>query len=44
MDKPRNYHTKGSQTEENNYDIPYMWNLKKDTDKFIYKKEIDSQT
>ena len=26
------------------YDIAYMWNLKKDTNKFIYKIEIDSQT
>ena len=41
MDKPRNY-TKGSQTEEDNYDIPYMWNLKKDTNKLIYKTETDS--
>ena len=26
------------------YDIPYMWNLKKDTNKLIYKTETDSQT
>ena len=26
------------------YDITYMWNLKYDTDEFIYKAETDSQT
>ena len=26
------------------YDITYMWNLKYDTKKFIYKTETDSQT
>ena len=26
------------------YDITYMWNLKCDTNEFIYKTETDSQT
>ena len=26
------------------YDITYMWNLKYDTNEFIYKTETDSQT
>ena len=25
-------------------EVAYMWNLKKDTDKLIYKRETDSQT
>ena len=36
-----------SQTEKDKllYEIAYMWNLKKnDTNEFIYKTEIDSQT
>ena len=31
-----------SQTEK--YDITYMWNLKYDTNEFIYETETDSQT
>ena len=31
--------------EEVSYDIPYVWNLKRnDTDELIYKIEADSQT
>ena len=26
------------------YDIPYMWNIKYDTDELIYEIETDSQT
>ena len=34
-----------SQTERQiPYDITYMWNLKYDTNKLIYKTETDSQT
>ena len=34
-----------SQTEKGKYDIPYTWNLKRnDTNKLIYKIEINSQT
>ena len=34
-----------SQTEKDKYhDITYMWNLKYDINKLIYKTEIDSQT
>ena len=34
-----------SQTERQiPYDIPYMWNLKYDTNELIYKTETDSQT
>ena len=32
-----------SQKEKDKYDIPYMWNLKKDANEFIYKTETDSQ-
>ena len=34
-----------SQTEKDKYHvIYYMWNLKKNTNEFIYKTEIDPQT
>ena len=33
-----------SQTEKDKYYITYMWNLKDDTNKCIYKTETDSQT
>ena len=34
-----------SQTERQiPYDIPYMWNLKYDTNESMYKTETDSQT
>ena len=26
------------------YDVPYMWNLKYDTNELIYKTEAESQT
>ena len=40
MDGPGEYHVK----LEKVYDITYMWNLKYDTNEFIYKTESDSQT
>ena len=46
MDGPRDYHTKWNKSEREkqmSYDITYMWNLKYDTNEFIYKTEIDSQ-
>ena len=42
----RDYHTKRSKSERERqipYDITYMWNLKYDTNEFIYKTEKDSQ-
>ena len=33
-----------SQTEKDKYYISYMWNLKNNTNEFIYKTETDSQT
>ena len=33
-----------SQKEKDKYHITYMWNLKNDTNEFIYKTETDSQT
>ena len=48
MDGPRYYHIKWSKSEREgqiSYDITYMWNPKKtDTNKLIYKREIDPQT
>ena len=47
MDGPGNYHTKGSKSEKEKYDIVHIRNLKKnDTKELIYKikKEKDSQT
>ena len=47
MDGPRDYHTKWSMSEKERqipYDITYMWNLKYDTNEFIYKTETDSHT
>ena len=47
MDKPRDCHTKGSKSyreRQTPYDVTYMWNLKYDTNKHIYKTETDSQT
>ena len=47
MDGPRDYHTKCSMSDRERQ-IPqgtiYMWNLKYDTNTFIYKTEIDLQT
>ena len=38
--------SEGSQKEKRQtpYDIPYMWNLKYDTNEFIYETETDSET
>ena len=33
-----------TRTRQISYDITYMWNLKNDTNKVIYKTETDSQT
>ena len=45
MDGPRDYHTKWSKSERERqipYDITYMWNVKYDTNKLIYKTETHS--
>ena len=45
MDGPRDSHTKWSKSDgerQISYDITYMWNLKKDTNEYFYKTEIDS--
>ena len=43
MDEPREHHTEWSKSEREGeilYDIPYMWNLKRnDTNAFTYKAE-----
>ena len=43
MDVPRECHTerrKSDREGETSYDIPYMWNLKRnDTNEFTYKRE-----
>ena len=47
MDGSRDYHTKRSKSERERqipYDIAYMWNLKYDTNEFIYETETDSDT
>ena len=44
---PRDYHTKWSKSERERqilYDIPYMWNLKYDTNVLNNETETDSQT
>ena len=41
------YHTKEKKSKRektNTNDLTYMWNLKYDTNEFIYEMEIDSQT
>ena len=39
MNGPGDYHIKGSKSHrEILYDITYMWNLKKDTNEFIYNR------
>ena len=44
MDRPRDYQTKSSKSDKDNYhDIIYMWNLKNSTNELISKTEIDSQ-
>ena len=46
MDGPRDYHTKWSKSEKDKYHmIPLIRGiLKNDTNKLIYRTEIDSQT
>ena len=47
MDESRNCHTKRSKPNRErqiSYDITYMWNLKYDTNKLIYKTEIEQET
>ena len=45
MDGPRECHTeknKSDREEETLYDVPYMWNLKRnDTNKLTYKTETE---
>ena len=44
MNGPREYHNKLSKSEKNKYyDTSYMWNLKNDTNEFIYKTESQTQ-
>ena len=46
MDGSRYCHTEWSKSDKGEiaYDIPYMWNLKRnDTNELIYKIEADSQ-
>ena len=43
MDLQIDYYTKWSKSDKDKYDIAYLWNLKYDTNEFIYKTEIDSQ-
>ena len=38
------YYMKSLRERQIPYDITYMWNLKYDTNEFIYKTETDSQT
>ena len=46
MDGPRDCHTewRKSDTERQIYDITYTWNLKNNTNEYIYKTVTDSQT
>ena len=46
VDGPREYYTKWSKSDRERqiYDVTYMWNLKNNTNKSIYKAETDSQT
>ena len=48
MDGPRHCQTEWSQSDregEISYDIPYIWNLKRNyTNELTYKTETDSQT
>ena len=43
IDGPRDHHTQSERDRQKPY-IIYMWNIKCDTDEFIYKTETDSQT
>ena len=45
MDGPRDDHTKRSKSERHKYHMitTYIWNVKYDTNEFIYKTERDSQ-
>ena len=46
--EPRDYHVKWSEPVNRErqipYDITYMWHLKYDTNKVIYKAETESQS
>ena len=47
MDGSRDYHTEWCKSDRERqilYDITYMWNLKNNTNEFIYKTETDPQT
>ena len=42
MDGPRDSHTEWSKSKEDKYnDTTYMWDLKKASNKLIYKSKID---
>ena len=40
MDRPRDYHTQVRKRKTK--DITYTWNLKHDTEKYIYERETNS--
>ena len=47
MNGSEDYHIKWNKSERERqipYDITYMWNLKYDTNGFVYETETDSQT
>ena len=47
LDTTTDYQTKWSKSERERqipYNITYVWNLKEDTNEFIYRTEINSQT
>ena len=47
MDGPRDYHTKGSQSDSEtptSYAITYTWNLKKGHNELLCRTDSDSQT
>ena len=47
MNGSEDYHIKRNKSERDRqiqYDITYMWNLKYDTNGFVYETETDSQT
>ena len=42
MDGPRDHHTKWSGSNKDKYDVTSVWNLKYDTDEFIYKTDFQT--
>ena len=41
---PRDCHLSGVRQRQISHDINYIWNLKNDTNEFIYRTQTDSQT